>query len=592
MKKHIAHLLQEQTQKYGSREVYRYKDKRNGSYEGMSWEQVLTESQRVSKALMSKGFGHESNIGIFSNNCPEWSITDYGILAIRGVVVPFFGTASKDQLKYISDETQMKILFVGDEEQFEKAFWLLNQSDFLENIVYYGDSISSEDARCLKFEDFKKMGDQEELELSYSKGFDEVEPDDLATIIYTSGTTGEPKGVMLTHDNFMYCFDLHDQRLDVTDLDISMSFLPLSHVFERTWSYYMMHCGAVNVFLENPKEVIEELPLANPTLMCTVPRFFEKTHEGIFSEYEKWPGLKRKIFDWSITIGHKHSELRSQNKKPGWSLGIKYKLSDILVLKKLRNIFGAKMRTMPCSGAAIRTDLLRFFHATGLFINYGYGATETTATVSCYKTSEYEFESCGTIMPEIEVDIDETHEIKVKGRTVFKGYYKKPKETDAVLIDGWYYTGDEGHFSSKNNLVMTDRMRDLFKTSVGKYVSPQKIELLLGQDKYIEQIITFGDNRKYITALIVPAMEALKWKASQMGIPTDVEKMIRNEEIISFIQKRIEILQEALAPYERVIKFRLLKEPFSIENKGLTSTLKLKRRIIAQQYKDLIESMY
>ncbi|MBN2173792.1 MAG: long-chain fatty acid--CoA ligase [Bacteroidales bacterium] len=592
MKQHLAHLLKHRMEKYGSQDFYRYKNNNNGTYDSMSWEQVHLESKRVSKALLSMGFGFESNIGIFSNNRPEWSITDYGILAIRSVVVPFFGTASKDQLKYISDETQMKILFVGDEEQFEKAFWLLNQSDTLENLVYFGDSISSDDARCMNFEDFKKLGDLAKFDLHYDETFEKAGPDDLATIIYTSGTTGEPKGVMLTHDNFMYCFGLHDQRLDVTDKDVSMSFLPLSHVFERTWSFYMMHCGAVNVFLENPKTVINELPLANPTLMCTVPRFFEKTHEGILAEYEKWPGIKKRIFDWSIATGHKLSELKSQNKEPGLTLKLKYKFSDALVLQKLRKIFGNNMRTMPCSGAAIRPDLLRFFHATGLFINYGYGATETTATVACYKTSEYEFESCGTIMPEIEVGIDGTREIKVKGRTVFKGYYKKPKETEAVLIDGWYYTGDEGYLSSKNNLVMTDRMRDLFKTSGGKYVSPQKVELLLGQDKYIEQIITFGDNRKYITALIVPAMEALKWKATQLGIPTDVEKMISHEEINLFIQKRIDLLQEALASYERVVKFRLLKEPFSIENKGLTSTLKLKRRIIAEQFKDLIESMY
>jgi long-chain acyl-CoA synthetase len=311
------------------------------------------------------------------------------------------------------------------------------------------------------------------------------------------------------------------------------------------------------------------------------------------TEYVKWPTIKRKIFDWSITVGHHCAAFRSRQTKIKGLLKLKEIIADKLVLKKLRSIFGGKMRTMPCSGAAIRQDLLEFFHATGLFINYGYGATETTATVSCFRTDRYEFESVGSIMPGVEVKISESGEIMVKGRTIFKGYYKKPAETNEALKKGWYYTGDEGYISKAGNLVMTDRLKDLFKTSVGKYVSPQKIELLLGQDPFIEQVITIGDNRKYITALIVPVMDNIKAHANMLGLKYDsIPKLFARKEIQNFFRERIDNLQSELADYEKIVNFKLLSEPFTIENNAMTSTLKFRRKVIMNQYEALIEEMY
>ena len=370
----------------------------------------------------------------------------------------------------------------------------------------------------MAWEEFCKLGKGEQYTSALNHLLFEAKPDDLATILYTSGTTGEPKGVMLGHDNFMFCFGIHDQRIDVTEKDVSFCFLPLSHIFERTWSFYIMYRGAVNCFLENPKTVIDELPVVKPTLMCTVPRFFEKTFEGIQAERAKWPSVKKKIFDWSISVGHRYVEFRKKGEKPPVLLKVKRSIADKLVLKKLRAIFGGNMISMPVSGAAIRIELLKFFNATGIFVNFGYGATETTATVSCYKADNWEFESCGSIMPGIEVKISDEGEILVKGKTIFRGYYKKPEETRAALQDGWYKTGDKGNFTAEGNLVMADRIKDLFKTSVGKYVSPQKIELLLGKDKYIEQVMAIGDNLKYVTALIVPSFENLKPHHKELGI--------------------------------------------------------------------------
>jgi long-chain acyl-CoA synthetase len=327
--------------------------------------------------------------------------------------------------------------------------------------------------------------------------------------------------------------------------------------------------------------------------MCTVPRFFEKTYDGIQQEYEKWPSFKRRIFSWSISVGHKYIQYSKDSKKAPKLLEFKNSIANKLVFKKLRSIFGGRIKVMPCSGAAIDPKLIKFFHATGTFINYGYGATETTATVSCYRSDVYNFDYCGSIMPEVSVKIGENQEIFVKGKTIFKAYYNKPEETEKVLIDGWYKTGDEGYIVDDEYLVMTDRIKDLIKTSGGKYVSPQKLEMLIGQNKFIEQIVILGDNRKYITALIVPSFENLKEYSKKFGLdPNNIEMLVSNKNMIDLIQEQIDNCQADLTPYEKVVKFTLLPETFNINNQTLTNTLKIRRKIIEQQYKELIDEMY
>ncbi|MFO7613160.1 MAG: long-chain fatty acid--CoA ligase [Bacteroidales bacterium] len=593
MKEHIAHMIRDRASRYGSREVFRHREAPGGPFKSYSWSAFSSDADRVSRALISLGFGHGSLVGIYSDNRIQWPITDIGILGIRAVVVPFFGTASIPQLKYIIDETNMQIMFAGNHEQLEKARGLLDPVTSLQKIVLFQGAINVDDNRCLTWNDFLKLGDDPLFETERLQLYEEAQPMDLATILYTSGTTGEPKGVMLGHDNFMECFKIHDERLDITEKDVSMCFLPLSHIFERTWSFYIMYRGAVNAILENPREVIEVLPAVNPTLMCTVPRFFEKTYDGIMAETAKWPAIKRKIFNRAIAAGHQRNEYRRLSEEMPFSLKWKTAIAEKLVLRKLRNIFGKNIRTMPCSGAAIREDLLRFFHATGIFVNFGYGATETTATVSCYRTDRWEYESCGTVMPGVMVKLSENNEIMVKGPTVFRGYYNKPEATKEALQDGWYMTGDKGKFTADGNLVMTDRLKDLFKTSGGKYVSPQMIELMLGQDNLIEQIIAIGDNRRFISALIVPAFDQLKVYAKKLNIDINIhEQLITHPEIIKLFQDRIDQLQAGFAPHERVVRFTLLPEPFSIENNAMTSTLKLRRRVITEKYRDLIEKMY
>jgi len=593
MKENIVSMVLERASRYGSRDVFRYKVGDSNSYKGISWSELVDKTQNVSRALKVLGFGFADNIGIFSDNRPEWVIADLGILGVRGVVVPFYATSSKQQIKYIVDETEMRLIFAGNQDQYEKALWLLENTESVKTIVVFDPNITSKDKNIISWSDFLNLAEQNEFSLELNQLIQEAQPDDLATIIYTSGTTGESKGVMLTHASFIYTFKIHDERLDVFDTDISACFLPLSHVFERTWTYYILHCGATNVFIENPREIVKQLPIIKPTVMCAVPRFFEKTYEGVQLEISKWSSIKRSFFNWAISIGHKRSDFLCNNEKPSLGFTIKYSIADKLVLQKFRSLFGGKIRFMPCAGAAISPSHIRFFHATGIFVTYGYGATETSATVSCFKSDRYDFNSSGSIMPRIEVRISHEGEILIKGGTIFKGYYKKPEETNKVLIDGWYYSGDQGYLTENGDLVMTDRIKDLMKTSVGKYISPQRIELIFSQDPYIDQIIPIGDNQKYVTAIIVPSFEMLKKESERMGIDSmSSSDLIQQSRIINFIQERIDIIQADFTPYEKVVKFRLLSEPFSIQNGALTNTLKVRRNTLIEQYRDLIEEMY
>lgn len=593
MQQHLPQLLKEQALKYTNRSVFQFKNKETGNYENISWNTLYSKTKTISGSLISLGYKSNDKIGIFSFNKPEWTICDFGILAIGAIVVPMYATASKQDVKYIIDETEISLLFVGNNEQIEKAKCLLDECKTLNKVVVFEGDFPSDDTRFISWQSFLELSNDDNINIKLENAFEQIKTEDLATIIYTSGTTGEPKGVMLTHSNFLNALKINFERLNIDETDVSLCFLPLSHVFERTWTFFLIYCGATNVFLENPKNVIKEMSVVKPTTMCTVPRFYEKTYDGIQAEKNKWPSVKQKIFNWSISVGHKYIEYQKDSKKAPFFLEQKKSIANKLVLSKLRQVFGGNVKTLPCAGAAIEPKLLRFFHATGIFINYGYGATETTATVSCFKTHSYNFDSCGSIMPETTVKISENNEILIKANTVFKGYYNKLEETEKVLKNGWYHSGDEGYITDNEYVFMTDRIKDLIKTSGGKYVSPQKLELILSQDEYVDQIVVIGDKRKFISALIVPSFENLQKLAEIKGIKDlEIESLINNKEIIDYMQKRIKFLQQDLTPFERVVKFTLLPENFSINNNTLTNTLKIRRKEITKQYQDLIEKMY
>lgn len=578
-------MLLHRAEKNPQRTVFKRYCEESKQLEDFSWEEMIQTSKKVSKALISLGYKYDSKIGIFGNNKPEWTLADIGILNIRGIVVPFYGTSNEEQLKYIIDETEMELMFVDNQTQLDKALNLVDKSS-LKTIITFS-KLNTDHEAILVWEDFCQLGNQED-EQKVEACLKAASPEDIASLIYTSGTTGEPKGAMLSHSNFIHSFKNNDIRLDITENDTSLAFLPLSHIFERAWTFFLMYCGATNVFLSDPKKVIEALPIVNPTVMCVVPRFFEKTYDGIYDEYQRWSSVKQKVFDWSVAIGHQTIGI----KKLPFPLSLKHKIARKLVLEKVNSVFGNQMRMTPCSGAAIRPELIKFFHAIGLFVNYGYGATETTATVSCMKTEDYDVNTCGSIMPNTQVSIGDDDEIIIEGETIFKGYYKKPEETAKILSGKTFKSGDQGYITGHDYLIMTDRIKDMMKTSGGKYISPQKLELLFGNHKHMEQVIVIGDHRKFVSALIVPAFETLK-TVKKLNIAGNSDREIaENPEVYEFYKELINKEQKHLDNYEQVKNFILLPEAFSIENNALTNTLKIKRNRVIEQYKDLIDTMY
>jgi long-chain acyl-CoA synthetase len=588
---HLAHIINNRVKKYGDKEVFRFK--KDDNYESITWNQFKYKLDCVAEFLISEGIKTADNIGIYSPNCPEWTICDIAILSARAVVVPIYATSTYNQLEYISKETKMKIIFVGDEIQLINAIDALNKIDTLKKIITFNCE-ESDDERVICIEQIFKIEFDENVNSALNKKLSEAHIDDLATIIYTSGTTGEPKGVMLNHSNFIKSLEIHDIRLKLGEDDVSMAFLPLSHIFERAWTYFVLHSGAVNVYNISPRAIIDEMLIVRPTVMCAVPRLYEKTYEIIMQTAQTWSKPQKAIFDWALSVGLKYIEYEKDQLTPPKNIELKRKLANALVMKKLRKVFGGNIKYMPCAGAAMDTHILKFFHAMGLKINYGYGATETTATVSCMRTDKYDFVNTGSIMPEVEVKINETDGmILVKGETVFKGYYKKPEETAKTLIDGWYYSGDQGSISEEGTLLMTERIKDIIKTSTGKYISPQKIELILSQSDLIEQLCVIGDNRKYLTALIVPAYDRIRKLYHINGDDAnDNKKLIQNPRVIEMMQKSLNEHQNILPPFEKIVKFKLLPEAFTIDNNLMTNSLKVRRKQVNTEYHKLIAEMY
>ena len=590
---HLARLFRQRASENGNAAVFKYRQKPENTWKTIHWNEALSQMDAISIGLIKAGISKKDCIGIISHNRPEWTITDLAILSIGAVVVPLYPNSAEVQVEYILQETEMKVLFSAGGEILNRIAEVAKRCPHLEKIICYEDiPVPFQNQGILSFSEFIAGEANADLLSELSERLESASEDDLATIIYTSGTTGEPKGVMLEHRQLLNTIQIHDERLEVSKSDISLCFLPLCHVFERAWTFYMIHKSVLNVYLDNPKEVIDVLPEVRPTVMCVVPRFFEKTWQGIRTEYKRWPLIKQNIFDWAESTGMKQIPYHQSNQGIPMVLRLKIKIADVLVRKKIQMIFGGNIRFMPCAGAAISPDILKFFHAMGIFINYGYGLTETTATVSCCKHDDFDLDTVGTPMPGVEIKFGPDDEILIRSKSLFSGYYKKEIATNACFDDGWFHTGDRGHMLKSEKLMMTGRIKELFKTSGGLYVSPQKVETALSAEPLFEQVMVFGDNRKYISALIVPAKELLMKYAHKLGLNDEISILMDHPEIKKLIDQKLDIVQQSLNPYERIVKYHLILTPFSIEQGEMTPTLKLRRDVIAVAYAMRIEAMY
>lgn len=596
---HFAEIIHRQADRYGSRTALKYRDNPNKKWLKISWREFADKVMLTAEAIAEFGIGVQEKVGVYSQNMPQCLYTDFGAYANRVVAVPMYATNSPAQIEYIINDAGINTLFVGEQLQYNNAFKVQKNSSVLKRLIVFDPAVklSPEDKTSVYFDDFLRLGDNTHAATTVKIRMNEASEDDMATIIYTSGTTGESKGVVLHHSNFLEAMRIHDIRLPmVTDKDTSMCFLPLTHIFEKAWVCYCLHKGVKVAINLDPKIIQETLPEVHPTVMCNVPRFWEKVYVGVQEKINTSAPAIKKIFLDAIETGRLYNlEYKNKGIKPPLGLNLKFQFYDKTVYTLLKKVLGIERgRFFPVAGAPLSDTVNEFLQSVNIPIKYGYGLSETTATVSFYPEEGFMFGSIGTLMPDIQVKIDESNgEILIKGKTVTSGYYNKPEENEKSFTeDGFFRTGDAGRLEG-NTLFFTERIKDLYKTSNGKYIAPQAIEGMMSSDKYVEQIAVIGDQRKFVSALIVPSYPLLEKYAEEKGIEcSSREELVKNKEIMRLIENRIEERQKNLASFERIKKFTLLPEPFTMEGRELTDTLKLRRPVVAQKYATQIEAMY
>lgn len=563
--------------------------KKDDKWKELTWRDFRRMVFKTANALKTAGIAENDHVAIYADNSAEWIVFDLAVMALGAVTVPVYATNTADQARYILDDAEVKMILTGNQEQYDAAYEISQSSDYLKNIIVVKKSVWIKKENSVYLEDFIKRS-AEDFEIV------EKSDEDLATLIYTSGTTGTPKGVMLTHGNFTKCFAAHFDFFKFKDFERehSLAFLPLTHVFERSWTLLALTGGAKVSFLENTKLIAQTLKEVQPTMMCAVPRFYQKIYAGVNEMIENGSGAKKKIFSQAMKTGTEVAERKRLGKKIPAGLRVKNKLGDMLVFGKIKKKMGGKLWFMPCGGAAVSPEVTRFFDAMGVHLTVGYGLTETTATLTAFPFQHYEHGSVGRTLGDTRLKIAENGEILAKGSGIMKGYYKKPEETAEVFTgDGWLKTGDAGRMDELGNLYITDRIKDLMKTSNGKYIAPQSIENLLSNNNFIDQVMLVAEGRPFVSALIIPDFESLKEQLPKMNIPfTSWEEMVNSDKVKAFYQQKIDEIQQALPGFEKVKKFTLLPAAFETGTGEITPTLKVKRNVVTAKYAHLIEKMY
>jgi len=591
--KHLALMIQRQIKKYGDKKALFSKNA--DGWHGTSWNEMGNTINAVSKGLLEFGLQKGDRVAIYSPNRPEWTICDYGILGIEGVTVPIYATNISPQAEYIINNAEIQILFVGGEFQYENAKLFFGANKFLKKIIVFDETVSIDaTGDIMHFSEFLRIGRESKKDEQVREALAQASSEDLATIIYTSGTTGDPKGVMLTHANFFSQVESLNPRFDLGENDIELCFLPLSHAYQKSSCYWVQSNGATIYYCEDPKKILEYFQEAKPTYMVGVPRLYEKMYSAIHERLQQASGLKQKMFHWAVETGKRYNYKKFRNAFIGLILAMKYRIAYKLVLGKIGALLGGRLNFFSAGGAPLSHEIEEFFFAAGIFIAQGYGLTETSPVITANCPASFRFGSVGTPLSICTVKIAEDGEILVKGSNVTQGYYKKAEQTaEAFTQDGWFKTGDIGRLDDEGFLYITDRKKDIIVTANGKNVAPQNIESMIGKDFYIEQIAIIGDRRKYLSALIVPSFEALEEYARSKEISfTSRDDLIKNIQIIDFYRQRIDSHSAELANYERIVEFTLMSREFTQEAGEITPTMKIKRRGIEKNYKDIIEKMY
>ncbi len=595
---HFSVLIHQQAAKYGAKPALTYREFGSLKWTSLTWNYFSLKVKQVSNALLNLGVGVQENIGIFSQNCVHYMFTDFGAFGIRAVTVPFYATSSEEQIQFMIGDAGIRILFVGEQEQYDKARRIFSKCPTLERIVVYDNSvrINELDTNVIFFDDFLKLGEGFPRQAEVEKLYAEANEEDVCNILYTSGTTGDSKGVILTYGQYHAAMEANDKCVPVGENDRVMNFLPYTHIFERGWAMLCLSEGALLIVNTYPKEIQQSLRETHPTCMASVPRFWEKVYAGVKAKIDEASGAKRALFLSALKVGKRHNvEYVCRGKRPPLGLSLKYQLYNKTVFSLIRKELGLEnAHFFPTAGAKVSEEVEEFVHAVGINMMVGYGLTESLATVSCDNLDKpITIGSVGRPVEGIEVKIGDNEEILLKGPTITKGYYKREALTQASFDEeGFFHTGDAGYMRD-GELFLKERIKDLFKTSNGKYIAPQMIEAKLLVDKFIEQIAVIADERKFVSALVIPSYPLLKEYADDHGIAyEDIADLCANEKIRKMIMERIETLQQSLASYEKVKRITLLPQQFTMERGELTNTLKIKRRVLDVNYAAEIEEMY
>lgn len=598
---HLSKLIAAQAKKYGDRAALSYRDYDLDKWVDISWNTFAKKVKDVSLALLHAGVKVQENIAVFSQNKPETHFVDFGAYGIRVVTIPFYATSSGAQVTYMLNDADIRFLFVGEQQQYDTAFSIISVTRSLERIIIFDPKVKKnpKDHLSVYLSDFLQehlQGDRKALEAEYEHRQADANYRDLCNILYTSGTTGQSKGVMLTYDQYREGFRVNDAVLPLSDKDVFLNFLPYTHIFERAWCYLGLTEGARQCINLRPTDVLKSLQEVHPTCMSSVPRFWEKVYQAVMEKMEKGSFLERKLISEALEVGGRYwAQYKAKGKPAPMGLTLQYQLYDKTIIKTLRKTLGLERANIfPTAGAAVSPEVERFVHAAGLNMVVGYGLTESLATVSCdHCDKPITMGSVGRLIDGIEIKIADNGEILLRGKTITPGYYRKASATkEAIDEEGWFHTGDAGYMKN-GELFLRERIKDLFKTSNGKYIAPQMIESKLVLDKYFDQAVIVADERKFVSALIVPNYVLLEKYAHDHGIAfASRSELCKHEKIMEFFTERIETLQQDLAHYEKIKRFILLPEPFTMENEELTNTLKVRRRVVYAHYADQIDKIY
>lgn len=591
--KHLALMVRKRAARYGDSKIA-VRHKPHEEWIAYTWKQFGDMIEACALGLLAYGVKEFQFVGIFANNSVWWAVADYAAFTIRACSVPIYGTNSAREAEYIIDHAEIEVLFAGNQEQADRAISLLGVVPSLKKIIVCDSRVTfAPNEKVVYFDDFLAMGRKAGKEKELKERLAQVTSDDLSTLIYTSGTTGTPKGVMLTHKNWFAMLFGTGYHIPIVEEDVNLAFLPLSHVFERAWSYCILTGNGQVDYCHDTKALQDFLVESRPHYMCSVPRLWEKIHAKIMDDINHAPPVKQKLFWWALEVGGQVQYLKKDGMSVPAGLKIQHKLAEKLVLHKIRDLFGGRNKVYNCGGSAFSGEISEFFFKAGVFLLQGYGMTECFV-ISVSNPERNKFGTCGPVVPLMQVRISPEGEIQAKGPSMMQGYYKNAELTrEALTEDGWMKTGDQGYIDRDGFIVITDRIKDMFKTSGGKYIAPQQIETMLKEDYYIEQAAAVGDGKKYVAALIVPAFEALTGWAKQKNIQiSDRETLLKHPEVLKFYEERIAYQTRDLGQVEKVKRFTLLPDEFTQETGELTPTLKVKRKVVNEKYKDFIDAMF